>query len=63
MIYKELGAEIQGEKIILEAGSIEIKREKIIRAQGHRGQRAVGKINARAFIDRPFSYYQTRPIK
>ena len=63
MIYKELGIEIQGEKIILEAGHIQINPQKIIRAQGHRGQRAIGKINARAFIDKPFSYYKTRPIK
>ncbi len=63
MIHKELGEEIQGEKIILEAGHIEIKRQKIRRAQGHRGKRAVGKIHAMAFIDKPFSYYKTRPIK
>ena len=63
MIHKELGAEIQGEKIVLEAGHIEIKPQKIKRAQGHRERRDVGKIHARAFVDKPFSYYRTRPIK
>jgi hypothetical protein len=63
MIYRQRGDEIQAEKIILEAGKINICPNPICRSQGHRGKRAVGKTFARAFIDEPFSYIKPQPIK
>ncbi len=61
MIGKQKGDEIQGDKIILEAGKIDVF-SKIIRSQGHRGDRAIGKTNAIAIIDRPFSYVKPESL-
>jgi hypothetical protein len=62
MIGKNLGDRIQGEKIILEAGKIDLVR-KIVRSQGHRGGKAVGKTNAVATVDKPFSYVRPEPLQ
>jgi len=61
MIGKQEGDQIQGDKIILEAGKIDLFR-KIIRSQGHRGDRAVGKTYAIAIVDKPFSYVRPEPF-
>lgn len=62
MIGKMLGDQIEGEKIILEAGYIETYRN-IPRAQGHHGDRATGKIRAIAFVSKPYSSVSAKPTK
>ena len=53
MIGKNAGDVLEGEKIILEAGHIDLYRN-VVRAQGHHGDRAVGKIRAVAVITKAF---------
>ncbi len=55
MIGKNVGDIIEGEKIILEAGTIKLIRG-IVRAQGHHGDRAIGKIRVIAFIEKSYSH-------
>jgi hypothetical protein len=61
MIGKQEGDQLQGDKIILEAGKIDLSR-KIIRSQGHRGDRAIGRVYAIAILDKPFSYVKAEPL-
>ena len=56
-----MGDQLQGDKIILEAGKIDLS-SRIIRSQGHRGDRAIGKINVIAIIDKPFSHVRPEPL-
>ena len=62
MIGKLVGDKIEGEKIILEAGTIKLFRG-IVRSQGHHGDRAVGKIRALAFIEKSFEHVKEKPIE
>lgn len=54
MIYRNLGDGIEGEKIVFEAGFIRLGR-KIVRSQGHHGDRAVGSVRAFAYIAKAYS--------
>lgn len=62
MIGKLIGDRIEGEKIILEAGAIKLFKG-IVRAQGHHGDRAVGRIRAIAFIEKPFQHVKEKPLE
>lgn len=57
-----IGRLLEGEKIVLEAGHIDLSR-KISRAQGYRGDRAVGKIRVIAFVSKPYSSISMKPTK
>ena len=62
MIGKFVGDRVEGEKIVLEAGTIKLFRG-VVRSQGHHGDRAVGKIRAIAFIEKSFEHVSEKPIE
>lgn len=57
------GDEIAGEKIVLEAGQIGVEKHIQLAKSRHHGDRAVGRKNAWAFIDKEFAFIGSRPLK
>lgn len=60
-ILRGFGDKIEGEKIILEAGVI--RKPADIKIGQHHSNRTIGETNARAWIDKPFRFVKTEPIK
>jgi hypothetical protein len=60
--YRNIGDRIEGEKIVMEAGFIK-HHPNSIKIAGHTSDRAEGKLNASAWIDKPFRIPNPTPIK
>ena len=57
------GDEIVGEKIILEAGYVDLEKHIQLSKSRHHGDRAIGRKNAWAFIDKQFVFVGSKPLK
>jgi hypothetical protein len=57
------GDEIAGEKIVLEAGHVDLEKHVQLSKSRHHGDRATGRKNAWTFIDKEFVFVGSKPLK